>query len=64
MGLLALLLEQFGRRQATRRDNHHIGVKRGYIACFGPSVEVEGHIARRALRHPPVNEADHLTPTR
>ena len=49
-------------RQPAGGDDDHVGILRDDVFGFGESVEMEGDVARGALRHAPVDDADHLGP--
>ena len=56
--------EDFGMRKAAGRDDHDVGILGEDVVGLGPGVETERDAARLALRHAPVDDADHLTATR
>ncbi len=63
-GQIVARVEDRHLRHPAGRNHHHIGVQRQDIGTVGQRVEPEFHVARRALRKPPVNDAPHLGPAR
>jgi hypothetical protein len=52
--------QNLGVRQAAGGDDHHIGLFGQHVLGFSPGVEAEFDVARRTLRHAPLDDADHL----